>query len=536
MRWWGWGEAEPMLDAHRLALLGQRVGQLQRVCPPVALSAVRLDPSRLHDTAAQALRAALPDGVICSDHEQRVRHAAGRSYIDLLRLRAGEPLGAPDAVLFPQSAAEIQSVLEACHEHSVAVVPFGGGTSVVGGVEPLRGAHHAVISLDLGRVVSIVRVDRKSLIATAGAGLRVAALERHLATRGLTLGHFPQSFEHVSLGGCAATRSAGQSSTGYGRFTDMVEGLSVLTPTGPLTLQAFAATAAGPDLRELVLGSEGVLGVISQLDLRVRQRPEHELYEGFFFKDFTGGCEALRELAQTQHAPMLTRLSDRSETAISMAMAGSGSASQRIGHRYLALRGYSAGCVAILGFSGSPRSVQRQRRGALEVIRRNGGLSVGRSPGKAWVAQRFSAPYLRDELMTHGVMVETLETATRWSNLLRLHRDVGERIDRELRVMGTPAIVMCHVSHIYETGASLYFTVLALQQPGAEIEQWQSVKRAASEVILVAGGTITHHHAVGSDHSRWLASEIGPEGMRALAALKDAFDPGGIMNPGKLLA
>jgi alkyldihydroxyacetonephosphate synthase len=538
MRWWGWGDPRhpPMLNEKALELLRERIGASAQPRPPVALSGVHLPPTRLSDQLRDSLSGILRAGSLRSDHFQRVRHAAGKGYPDLVRLRAGEPDAAPDAVLYPASEDELSAVLAACQKSAVAVVPFGGGTSVVGGVEPLRGDHEAVVALDLGHMAQLGKLDSDSRTVTAGAGMRVIALEQSLMARGFTLGHFPQSYEYVSLGGCAATRSAGQSSTGYGRFEDMIEGLSLIAPTGALTLPAFPASAAGPDLRQLVIGSEGTLGVISELCLRVRARPEHEHYEGVFFEDFHGGCEALRELSQERVAPAVARLSDPAETAMSLLLAGaSGAVEQKLGTAYLALRGYSKGALAIFGFHGSSSEIAVRRRHAQRVARRHGGLKVGGAPGRAWAAQRFAAPYLRDELLTHGVMVETLETATHWSNLDRLHREVSATIARELEGMGTPGLVMCHASHLYETGASLYFTFLARQREGAEIEQWTALKRAASQAVKDAGGTITHHHAVGRDHIPWMVSEVGERGVQALRAVKDELDPAGIMNPGKLL-
>jgi alkyldihydroxyacetonephosphate synthase len=406
---------------------------------------------------------------------------------------------------------------------------------VVGGVERLRGAHDGVIALDMGRMGRALDLDEASLTVTVQAGARARGLERWLAARGLTLGHFPQSFEHVTLGGCAATRSAGQASTGYGRFERMVKGLRMSSPTGDVELAALPASAAGPSLRELVVGSEGTLGVIDELSLRVRPAPAERIYEGAFFESFAAGALALRELAQRHAAPDVARLSDEAETRMSLALAGAGGVRGRLGRAYLGVRGYAHGCLAIFGFEGDPDEVGDRRRRALALVRRHGGLTVGRSPGEAWLESRFAAPYLRDELLTHGAMVETLETATQWSNLQALHRRVGGTIEQALRACGTPGLVMCHVSHLYDTGASLYFTFLARRLQGEELAQWHAVKAAASAAIVEGGGTITHHHAVGRDHAPWMDAEVGREGIRALRALKAELDPSGIMNPGKLL-
>jgi len=538
MRWWGWGDPDhpAALGPEALGFLREHVGVASAPRPPVALANVHVEAPALPDGAQAALRAAVGSEGVRSDHAARVGHAAGRSYTDLLALRAGAPEAAPDAVVYPRERAQVRAVLDLCARHSLAVVPFGGGTSVVGGVAPLRGRHAAVVALDLGGLREIAEVDRTSLTVSVGAGLRAIELERELGGQGLTLGHFPQSFEYVSLGGCAATRSAGQASTGYGRFEDLVLGLDLVAPGGEIEPKAFPATAAGPDLRQLLVGSEGVLGVIAGLELRVRAAPARRLYEGVFFREFAAGVRALRALAQEDAAPSVARLSDEPETTMSLALAGSGGAKGRLGRAYLELRGCEPGCLAILGFEGGEQEVAHRRRRAFELVRRHGGLAVGRSPGRAWAAGRYAAPYLRDELLTHGVMVETLETATRWSNLERLHGGVGGAIAGALEEQGTPGLVMCHVSHLYETGASLYFTFVARQREGAEVAQWRAVKQAACEAIVAGGGTITHHHAVGRDHAPWLEREIGRGGVAALRALKAELDPAGIMNPGKLFS
>jgi alkyldihydroxyacetonephosphate synthase len=541
MRWWGWGETRhaPPPSAHTLELLRETVGLADRPRPPVALGAVRLAPGRLPAAAADALRAIVGSDGVREDHRERVLHAAGKGYLDLVRLRSGAPAGAPDAVVLPVTDAQIRAVLEACARHGLAVVPFGGGTSVVGGVEPLRGAHGAVIALDMRRVAGF-SLDRDSQIATVGAGLRAPALERMLAPVGLTLGHWPQSFEYVSLGGCAATRSSGQASSGYGGIAKMVLGLRLLAPAGEIELPAMPASAAGPGLRELIVGSEGACGVIDQLALRVRRAPEERRYVGAMFESLSCGLSALRAMAQEHTLPDVARLSDPAETRISLALAGGdGGVKAKLGQAYLRARGYGEGaderCLAIFGFEGTAADAATRRALALARARAHGALVLGGSPGRAWLRSRFQAPYLRDELLTHGVMVETLETATPWSNVTRLHGALTGAIARALEQQGTPGIVMCHVSHVYETGASLYCTFIARQLPEAESEQWHAVKRAASEAIIASGGTITHHHAIGRDHTPWLTRELGERGVAAIAALKAELDPAGIMNPGKLL-
>lgn len=546
MRWWGWGDPEhpPALNAHTLELLRETVGVADRPRPPVALEAVRLSESRLDRDARAGLQAIVGAGAVRDDRLERVAHAAGKGYVDLVRMRAGTPAAAPDAIVLPNTHEQLRSVLELCASRGLAAVPFGGGTSVVGGVEPLAGAHAAVIALDTCRMAQIAELDLQSRIVTVGAGMRGPDLERALAPEGLTLGHWPQSFEYVTLGGCAASRSAGQASSGYGSIAKMVLGLRMAAPAGDIALAPMPASAAGPGVRELIVGSEGTLGVIDEVSLRVRRAPAERRYEGVMFESFAAGVGALRAMAQEHAMPEVARLSDAAETRMSMALAGAGGVKGRLGRAYLGARGLgdrsqigrqAQRCIAILGFEGEEDELKRRRARTLRLARRGGGVALGGSPGRAWLAGRFQAPYLRDDLLSHGVMVETLETATRWSNLERLHDAVAGAIERALAAEGTPGIVMCHVSHLYETGASLYYTLIARQREGAEIEQWRAVKRAASEAIVAGGGTITHHHAVGRDHAPWLERELGEQGVAALAALKAQLDPTGIMNPGKLL-
>jgi alkyldihydroxyacetonephosphate synthase len=500
----------------------------------VELDKVSLPEPKLPAAARERLAAAVGAEQVKGDRETRIGHAVGRSYPDLVRIRSGDASSAPDAVVQPSSAEQVAAVLAACAEHGVAVVPFGGGTSVVGGVEPVRDGFAAAISLDLGKLASTVEVDRTSLTARLDAGLFGPEAERRLGEQGVTLGHFPQSFEYSTVGGWVATRSAGQASTGYGRIDELVEGLRCVTPAGELGAKPVPASAAGPSLRELVVGSEGVLGVICEATLRVRPSPGARRYEGWSFASFAEGCDALRIVEQAGAAADVNRLSDADETRLTMALGSSGSRAEKLGRRYLRMRGHEHGCLAILGFEGEEEDVEDRRRRAAGLIRAGGGVALGHRPGDAWHRSRYAGPYLRDELLDRGVLVETLETATSWSNLEQLHRGVGDALRTALSGRGTPPLVMCHVSHLYPSGASLYFTFLAGQEEDA-LAQWRAAKTAASEAIVAGGGTITHHHAVGRDHREWITAENGPLGVEVLRAAKERLDPAGIMNPGKLL-
>jgi alkyldihydroxyacetonephosphate synthase len=532
-KWWGWGEEsrQPQLDSGGLSLLKEELG--------------RLEPGERHasvDTVELPAPAPLPAGIaaavgavnVLEDIEDRVRHAAGRGYVDLMRLRSGKLADAPDAVVVPADAYQLSQVLEVCSQERVAVVPFGGGTSVVGGVEPLRGRHQSLISLDLTRLRA-VEVDRTSLTARLGAGLRGPEAEAALSAEGVTLGHFPQSFEYATVGGFAATRSAGQASSGYGRFDELVTKIRLLTPAGELATLETPHTAAGPSLRELALGSEGVLGVIPEVTVRVRPAPEARRYEAWMAEDWAAGTELVRSLAQAGALPDVIRLSDEEETRISLALSGPTGLRRNIFDRYLGMRGRRSGCLMIAGFEGDRESVARGRALAARRMRSGGAVYLGKRAGRSWERGRYEGPYLRDTLIDAGAMVETLETSHTWSRLGELYDAVGSAIGMALDVQRTPGIVLCHLSHAYPDGASLYFTFIARRRSGQEIEQWRGVKAAACEAIVSAGGTITHHHAVGRDHAPYMQAEVGELGLEVLRAAKERLDPAGILNPGKLV-
>jgi alkyldihydroxyacetonephosphate synthase len=530
-KWWGWGDAKRRLELPRAAVasLREELGIDPREgSEPVSLEQVELPEAR---PLPNSVRAAVGDEAVLTGAEDRIRRAAGRSYPDLIRLRGGRLDTAPDAVLAPGEGGGVAAVLAACAGAGVAVVPYGGGSSVVGGLDALRGDHDAVVSLDLGGLRS-VSFDRTSLTARLGAGLRGPDAERRLGELRVTLGHFPQSFEQATIGGFAATRSVGQASSGYGRFDELVTGIELTSPAGVMRTLEIPHTAAGPSLRELVLGSEGTLGAITEVSCRVRPQPELRRYEGWMAADWTSGTDILRELAQRHEMPDVLRLSDEEETRVSLELSGAEGLQKRALDAYLAVRRRRGGCLVICGWEGEPEAVRRRRSLAVRQLRGGGAAPLGSSPGRSWERSRYDGPYLRDELLGMGVFVETLETAHTWSRLAELYQAVSGALKDSL---GSASIVMCHLSHAYADGASLYFTFFARARPGEEIEQWRRAKTAACEAIVSCEGTITHHHAVGRDHAPYMPAEVGELGIEALRAVKERLDPAGIMNPGKLL-
>ncbi|BBZ76576.1 flavoprotein [Mycolicibacterium anyangense] len=524
MAWNAWGDAaaaKPLSDGIR-NLLEQALGVTTSTVPAPSIDEVVLRPSSLPDHDRDGLAAIVGTDFVHTADRERLLHAGGKSTLDLLR-RKQTHQDAPDAVLLPADEDEIAAVLAYCTEHGIAVVPFGGGTSVVGGLDPIRGQFGAVISLDLRRLDALHWLDETSSEAELGAGVTGPDAERLLGERGFSLGHFPQSFRFATIGGYAATRSSGQDSAGYGRFNDMIRGLTVVTPVGVLHLGRAPETAAGPDLRELFSGSEGVFGIITRVRLRVHPVPEAVRYEAWSFPDFTTGAAALRAVTQIGTGPTVLRLSDEAETGVNLATTGS------IGEQTI-----TGGCLGITVFEGSAEHAESRHAETRAVLEANGGTSLGEGPARAWEHGRFDAPYLRDSLLAAGALCETLETATTWSNLPTLKAAVTEALTTSLAESGTPALVMCHISHVYPTGASLYFTVVAGQR-GDVAEQWRAAKVAACEAITRVGATITHHHAVGADHRSWMTAEVGDLGVKVLQAVKHAVDPAGILNPGKLI-
>jgi len=525
MKWNAWGDpaaAKPLSDGIR-ALLKQALGVDGAASRELEASEVTLRPSALADADREALAAIVGADYCRTDEEGRLLRAGGKSTLDLLRRKDSGVQDAPDAVLLPGSDDEIAAILRHCSEHGIAIVPFGGGTSVVGGLDPIRGNFSAVVSLDLRRLAELHSLDEVSGEADLGAGLTGPEAERLLGERGYSLGHFPQSFQFATIGGFAATRSSGQDSAGYGRFNDMVRGLRTVTPAGVLDLGRAPESAAGPDLRQLMIGSEGVFGIITRVRVKVHPTPAATAYEAWSFPDFATGADALRAVVQTGTGPTVIRLSDEAETGVNLATTDS------IGEDQI-----TGGCLAITAFEGSQAHVESRHAETRAVMQAAGGTSLGEGPARAWEHGRFNAPYLRDSLLSAGALCETLETATSWSNVPALKVAVTEALTKSLGESGTPALVLCHISHVYPTGASLYFTVVAGQR-GNPIDQWARAKAAASEAMMRTGATITHHHAVGADHRPWMRDEVGDLGVEVLRAVKATLDPAGILNPGKLI-
>jgi alkyldihydroxyacetonephosphate synthase len=530
-RWNGWGD-----ETFVYPLAADAAGFLQEVVGPATPP---------HDASLAAVAEAVPASrfaahpLIDTDTVGRVYHARGQSLPDWIALRSGRIPAFPDGVAYPTDETQVRQLLEYAASVGARLIPYGGGSSVVGHVNVMPG-DAPVLTIDMGRMSRLLRLDEVSHLATFGAGVFGPDLEAQLRARGFTLGHYPQSFELSSLGGWIVTRSNGQQSLGYGRIEAMFAGGRLEAPAGTLVLPPFPASAAGPDLREVVLGSEGRLGILTEATVRIRPVPEAEEFRAVFFPHFEDGQAAVREMMQARLPLSILRLSTAIETETTLAMAGHADLIHWL-KRFLALRGIGKErCLLILGITGSKSSVQFGRSEALALARQHHGVHVGTTFGKEWRKNRFRSPYLRNSLWEAGYALDTLETATQWSNISHMVGVIEAALRPGLQDIGERVLVFSHLSHTYPWGSNVYTTYLyripANGDPDETLRRWQVLKGTASRAIVTAGGTITHQHGIGTDHQPYLPGEKGALGMAALHDLCGRFDPDGLMNPGKLVS
>ncbi|MCX8062614.1 MAG: FAD-binding oxidoreductase [Anaerolineales bacterium] len=474
--------------------------------------------------------------LITFDPVERLLHARGQSLPDWIALRSGRVLAYPAGVAHPTSDEDVRQVLAYAHQVGAAVIPYGGGTSVVGHINPLPDGAPA-LTVALSRLNKLLHLDPISQLAEFEAGVKGPDLEAQLNAQGYTLGHFPQSFELSTLGGWVATRSSGQQSLYYGRIESLFAGGHLETPLGSLDLPPLPASAAGPDLRHLVLGSEGRLGILTRAIVRVRPLPEAESFYGVFFPHWEGGVQAVRSLVQEGIGLSMLRLSNAVETQSTLALSGKDRLLPWIERGLNALGYGQARCLLIFGVTGDKATVGRLARHAFALCRKWGGLFTGSMIGKQWRKTRFLTPYLRNTLWELGYATDTLETAVPWSKVEETAQAILSALSNGLQGWDERVLAFAHLSHVYRDGASIYATYLFRRSgdPDQDLARWQTLKSAASQAILAHGGTISHQHGVGRDHAPYLEGEKGELGMNALRAVCRAFDPQGVLNPGKLL-
>ncbi|MHB8666981.1 MAG: FAD-binding oxidoreductase [Burkholderiales bacterium] len=527
-RWNGWGDdgINAALDAQTLAFLQQRIGAarpfqdatLAQTCRGIAPS--RLPAHRLIDTTAQT----------------RLRCALGQSLSDWLQLRYGRVGAVPDGVAFPESGEQVRELLAYARGCAAAVIAYGGGTSVAGHLSAPAGAQ-PVLTVNLSRLTRLIELDREAQLARFGAGVAGPDLEAQLRAQGYTLGHFPQSFEYSTLGGWIATRSCGQQSLRYGRIEQLFAGGTIETPGGTLLIPTFPASAAGIDLREMVLGSEGRLGILTEASVRVTPLPEREMFDALFFPDWDRAEAAVRALVQARLPLSLLRLSNAAETLTMLTLAGRNSLLALL-QRYLAWRGCAEGkCLLLVGASGRRAEVAGALGQARRIARRAYAVHAGRVLGEKWKQNRFRSVYLRNALWQNGYAVDTAETAVDWPRVGSMMRAMEQAASAALASQGERLHAYTHLSHLYAQGASVYSTFVwrLAGDYDADLARWRALKAAVCEAVVAKRGSISHQHGVGADHAPYLAAEKGALGIGAMRALLRHFDPQGMMNPGKLL-
>jgi alkyldihydroxyacetonephosphate synthase len=545
MKWWGWGDEDVRFNAAAhpgfwpyaksvLEIEGDEFDTPQWELDDLALPDARVDGPFL-----TKLRSFLAATQVSDNKKERVIHAYGKGFRDLFRLRHGLANDAPDLVVYPQSEREVCLTLRAAADRDVVVIPFGGGSNISGCLER-SDAGRMTVSLDMCRMRRVLGVDAHSCTARIEAGIFGPDLEQQLGRCGLTLGHFPDSFLHSTLGGWIATRSAGMQSDKYGKIEDMVLAVRMVTPEGVLATRTVPKSSNGIDVNHVCIGSEGTLGVITEATMRVHSRPELRIVSGYLFPEFEGGIAAMHECVRQECMPAMARLNDPDKTALSLAFRPPASALTHaaggVFKTYLRARGFDLprACLMLTAVEGRRNEVCRRLSQAEAIYRSFGAVSMGEKAGKSFEATKFDFPHIRDFLLDRDVTTDVSETSTVWRNIVGLYRETMGVLRASILESGVRPWTGCHISHTYQSGASVYFTFGFKQKSRSEMEQYLRVKRVVQQSFIDHGATLSHHHAVGTEHLPWLAADISPLGVQAVAAIKNALDPADIMNPGRL--
>jgi alkyldihydroxyacetonephosphate synthase len=550
MKWWGWG-VEGVSFHH----------ENKPAFQPFVINAIDLDvntppmsPMSLDDLPIPAplisdrLLAELTDAVgadnVAQDDLDRIVHTYGKSATDLLRIRAGDIPRVPDVVVYPGNEAEVQLIVDHAVAADAVIIPYGGGTSFSGSLRAPEGQTRPVISLDLGRINQLIDIDEESGLARIQAGAQGPDLEDQLSARGWVLGHYPDSFTHSTLGGWVATRSSGMQSDKYGDISDITRGMRVVMPGKVLVVRPVPHTSTGPSVREMVLGSEGRLGVITEVTVQVHRIPEVRVILAYLFPSWEAGLAAMQEISASDAHPSVTRVSDARETAFSFATRKKSSGisiSSLISKglmKVLERRGWNLDqvCLSFIGYEGGKAHVARQKKIVKDIVGRHGGIGVGKGPAALYDQKKFDTPYIRDFLLDRGAIGDVSDTAAPWSRLLPLYRNLmaaAHKVNAELGVRGW---IMCHLSHSYHSGACLYFTFVFKHDGVDPLGQYEPLKNAIQQAFVGSSGTLSHHHAVGTEHARWLEQDISAPGVHMIDGLFSATDPGRNFNPGKIIA
>lgn len=548
MKWYGWGHATKQFnitDKPELwPFIAQRVGFKQNEIPstlPVNINSIHLPHQKLNEEALLSLHTHLKKDQLAFDSFERLLHTYGKSFRDLWRIRNGLIESAPDCVCYPESEQDVCAVLSIAKQHNCIVIPFGGGTNIASCVESPK-SERMIISLDMRRMNKVLAVDKQSLTATIQAGALGPDIEKQLNAAGVNLGHFPDSFEHSSIGGWVATRSAGMQSDKYGKIEDMVISLRMVSPEGTIVTKTVPKASNGIDINHVCIGSEGILGVITEVTVRVHPLPACKKFYGYLFPNFENGVAAIYECVTKQCMPIVTRLNDADKTALSFAyktpQTGLKNIFGKLVKNYLKQVkkwDFSKVCLMIIAFEGDKKSVQQQQKKVNAIYKKWGGFNLGTSPGAAFEKGKYDYPYLRDFAMDRGIIADASDTSVVWSNVISAYQNIRQDILKAIQETGSQGWCGCHISHTYHTGASLYFTFACAEKAGEGLAQYSHIKKASEDAFMKHGGCLSHHHAVGYEHLPWIIEDVSAAGIRAMQSLKSGLDPQNIMNPGKII-
>lgn len=547
MKWWGWGvegigfhhEDKPNFAPFVLEKVGLDLSHTPR--KPPSFNEIRVPASRLDDALRARLTTVLGDKFVVTEAMDRVVHTFGKSVRDLIRLRRNLLQRIPDAVLYPADEAQIRAVVDAVVAADAVLIPFGGGSNIVGALEPRAWEDRVVLSLDLGRMNQVLEIDDEAGLARIQAGALGPALEEQLNRRGWTMGHFPDSFTHSTLGGWIATRSSGMQSDSYGDIADITRGLRVVQPGRTLVLRPLPSTSTGPSVREMILGSEGRLGVITEATVNVHRLPEKRVILAYFFPDWPTGLKAMQAISKSEAEVLVARCSDDRETAFSFATQRRQKGVKKYVteglFKVLTRRGWdlSTLCMSFVGFEGSDGHVKRQKDIVKKIVAAHGGILVGKGPGALYDQKKFDTPYIRDFLLDRGAAADVSETSAPYSRLQTLYDNTIAAAEEAMAEAGCRGYIMCHLSHNYHSGACLYFTFAIADDSERVLENYDHVKRAIQQSFVDNHATLSHHHGVGREHAPWMSQDISPAGEQMIKDLISTVDPSDNLNPGVLV-
>jgi alkyldihydroxyacetonephosphate synthase len=552
MKWWGWGnegvgfhhDDKPGFAPFVLEAVGLDLVSATKAEEP-SFAALKVPASNATAAFTTTLAGIVGAANVTTDDKLRVIHTYGKSLRDLVRIRNNWILRAPDVVVYPADEDQVLAVVQAAVKADAVIIPFGGGSNIGGSLEPLPTEKRTVVSLDLGLLRTVLSIDEESGLARIQAGAQGPDLEEQLNARGWTIGHFPDSFTHSTVGGWVATRSSGMQSDKYGDIADIARGLRVARADGMLVLRPLPSTSSGPSVREMILGSEGRLGVITEVTVQVHRIPAQRDVYAYFFPNWEAGIAAMQEISESDAAPSITRISDARETGFSLATSKdrkgmdkfmAGTVLPWIMARAWGKENLGDICLSFIGYEGSPSHAKRQRKLTEKIIRKHKGLTIiGTGPGVLYDQKKFDTPYLRDFLLDMGAAGDVSETAAPWSKLNQVHEKAYAAAQAAYDEIGIKGWIMSHMSHSYHSGACLYFT-FAFVFKNDPIAEYNLVKNAIQQSFVDNDATISHHHGVGIEHSPWLEDDISAGGVAIMTGLFTANDPKSNFNPGKIIA